>query len=111
MFDSGAVLQHGEDFLKEGGAEAGGGGMGDLFDMLSGQGRRQRKPTKSTDTKQVLDVNLKNFYLGYTKCAFDTRNGCSLRGIIKPCNIVRHDQTLLMRFCSRVHVPVLFMSR
>jgi DnaJ-class molecular chaperone len=64
-------LQHGEEFIKEGGADAGGGGgMSDIFDMLSGQGRRkQQGPRKSEDTVQRLAVSLKDFYLGTSKCA------------------------------------------
>jgi DnaJ-class molecular chaperone len=42
--------------------------MSDLFDMLSGQGRRQRGPRKSEDTTQRLPIPLKHFYLGTTKC-------------------------------------------
>ena len=81
-----AHVQHGEEFLKEGGAEAGGGGgMGDLFDMLSGQGRRQQRgPTKSKDTKQELPVSLKDFYLGTTKCARASFACCCVRSTRYP---------------------------
>lgn len=66
--------QHGEEFIKEGGASAGGGGggMSDLFDMLNGGGGRSRGPRgprKSDDISQKLHVSLKDFYLGTTKCA------------------------------------------
>lgn len=60
-------MQHGEEFLKEGGAAAAsGGGVNDLFDMLSGQ-RRNRGPRKSDDTVQKLELPLKDFYVGTTK--------------------------------------------
>lgn len=67
------MLQHGEEFIKEGGANAGGGGggMSDLFDMLNGgRGGRggPRGPRKSDDITQKLHVSLKDFYLGTTKC-------------------------------------------
>lgn len=62
-------LQHGEEALKEGGADAAsGGGMGDLFDVLSG-GRGRRGPQKAQDTVHKFSVPIKDFYMGTTKCA------------------------------------------
>jgi DnaJ-class molecular chaperone len=63
-------MQHGEEFLKEGGASAASGAGVDLFEMLSGKSGRNRGPRKSDNTEQRLEVSLKDFYVGTTKCAF-----------------------------------------
>lgn len=61
--------EYGEEAIKEGmGAGGGGGGMADLFDILSGGGRRgQPRERKSDDVVHKLNVTLEELYSGVTK--------------------------------------------
>lgn len=69
VFLTNACLQYGEEAIKEGmGAGGGGGGMADLFDILSGGGRRgQPRERKSDDVVHKLNVSLEELYSGVTK--------------------------------------------
>lgn len=64
--------QYGEDAVKEsgGGPPGGGGGMQDIFDMLSGQGRRgAQRERRGENVVHRLKVSLEEVYNGATRWA------------------------------------------
>jgi DnaJ-class molecular chaperone len=64
--------QYGEEAVKEGmgGGGAGPGGMTDLFDILSGGGRRgPRGPRRGEDVVHRLRVSMEELYNGNVRCA------------------------------------------
>jgi hypothetical protein len=65
------VWQYGEDAVKESGGPGGGGGGGmqDIFDMLSGQGRRGTRERRGENVVHRMKVSLEEVYNGATRCA------------------------------------------
>ena len=77
-----AAAQYGEDAVKEGMGGGGGapGGMGDLFDILSGGrggGGRQRE-RRGENVVHRLKVSLEEIYNGGTRCGMFPAQGDSL---------------------------------
>lgn len=62
-----AVLQYGEDAVKEGGPGGGPGGMQDIFDMFTGGGRRQTRERRGENVVHRLKVSLEEVYNGGTR--------------------------------------------
>lgn len=68
--EAGVLLQYGEDAVKESGGPGGpgGGGMQDIFDMLSGQGRRgAARERRGENVVHRLKVSLEEVYNGATR--------------------------------------------
>jgi DnaJ-class molecular chaperone len=61
-------VQYGEEAAKEGIGAGGSGGMDDIFNLFAGGARKQRGPRKGEDVIHRLQVSLKDFYMGTTKC-------------------------------------------
>ena len=108
-------LQYGEDAIKEGmgsGGGGGGGGMSDIFDMLSGGGRRQQpRERRGENVVHRLKVSLEEMYSGGVrklslsrniKC--DTCGGCGTKsGKRYQCEVRHHQGSALPKFISQQH--------
>lgn len=69
-------MQYGEDAIKEGmGSGGGGGGMSDIFDMLSGGGRRQQpRERRGENVVHRLKASLEEMYSGAVRKLSLSRN-------------------------------------
>lgn len=67
-----AVLQYGEEAVKEGmGGGGGGGGMADIFDLFGGGGggRRQTRERRGDNVTHRLKTSLEEMYTGALRCS------------------------------------------
>eukprot|EP00210_Caulerpa_lentillifera_P008862 g8455.t1 len=65
--------EHGEEALKEG-AGNGGGGMADIFDLFGGHGHRRRQEPKRQDVAHKLTTTLEDLYNGAVRKMTVKRN-------------------------------------